>query len=113
MNRSAVLLAAAAVLSACAASPAPEPAGFASAGNTNSPIAGQTLTCSGDYPDSRLVFAPDGTIGGRYAGHEVSGNWNAAEPDRVEVFVQAGAIAVRDTVRRAGAGWRGENTSCG
>lgn len=81
--------------------------------NTDSPIAGETLRCPGDYPDSVLVFAPDGTLSGRYAGEEVSGEWNAVEPGRVEVLLRAGGIAVRDTVRRTGSGWRGENTACG
>lgn len=81
--------------------------------NTNSPIAGETLRCPGDYPDSVLVFASDGTLSGRYAGEDVSGEWNAVEPGRVEVLVRAGGIAVRDTMRQTGTGWRGENTACG
>jgi hypothetical protein len=81
--------------------------------NTDSPIAGAMLRCRGDYPDSVLVFAPDGTLSGRYAGEEVSGEWNADGPDRVVVLLRAGGIAVRDTMRRTAAGWRGENTACG
>jgi hypothetical protein len=81
--------------------------------NTDSPIAGETLRCPGDYPDSVLVFARDGTLAGRYAGEEVTGEWNALEPGRVEVLLRAGGIAVRDTMHRTSAGWRGENTACG
>lgn len=99
-------------LTACGSAPAAQP-GFATGGNTNSPIRGETLRCTADYPDSRLVFASDGTLGGRYAGHDVSGSWTALSPDTVEVLVRAGAIAVRDTVRQTSSGWRGENTSCG
>ena len=81
--------------------------------NTDSPIAGAMLRCPGDYPDSVLVFAPDGTLSGRYAGEPVSGEWSALEPERVEVLLRAGGIAVRDTMRRTAAGWRGKNTACG
>jgi hypothetical protein len=91
----------------------PQGAGIQGPRNTNSPIAGETLRCPGDYPDSVLVFASDGTLSGRYAGEEVSGEWNALDPGRVEVLVRAGGIAVRDTMRRTAAGWRGENTACG
>jgi alkaline phosphatase len=105
---------AAGVVSSCApttATPADE--AFAGPRNTESPIAGTTLRCPQDYPDSRLVFAPDGTLSGRYAGHDVSGEWTALGPGRVEVLVRAGGIAVRDTMRQTAAGWRGENTACG
>lgn len=91
----------------------PEDGGLQGPRNTNSPIAGETLRCPGDYPDSVLVFAPDGTLSGRYAGEEVSGEWTALDPGLVEVLVRAGAIAVRDTMRRTGTGWRGDNTACG
>lgn len=115
MIRSAALpaLAMAAALSACGSSPATAPDGLAVQGNTNSPIAGATLRCAADYPDSRLVFARDGTLGGRFGGHDVTGAWSALAPDRVEVLVQAGPIAVRDIMRRTAAGWRGDNTACG
>ena len=92
---------------------APGDAAFGASRNTNSPIAGATLRCTQDYPDSVLVFARDGTLSGRYAGQAVSGEWNALGPERVEVLVRAGGIAVRDTMRRTGAGWRGDNTACG
>ena len=91
----------------------PADEGFGGPRNTDSPIAGATLRCPGDYPDSVLVFAPDGTLSGRYAGEEVSGEWNALEPGRVEMVLRAGGIAVRDTMHRTAAGWRGENTACG
>jgi hypothetical protein len=91
----------------------PADAAFEGPRNTNSSIAGETLRCPGDYPDSVLVFAPDGTLSGRYAGEEVSGEWNALSPERVEVQLRAGGIAVRDTMRRTTAGWRGANTACG
>ena len=101
-------------LSACGPSGAtPASEDFAGPRNTDSPIAGATLRCPGDYPDSVLVFAPDGTLSGRYAGETVSGEWNALDPGRVEMVLRAGGIAVRDTMRRTGAGWRGENTACG
>ena len=105
----------AALAVAACGSPSDTPADLAFEGprNTDSPIAGETLRCPGDYPDSVLVFAPDGTLSGRYAGEEVSGEWNSVQPGRVEIAMRAGAIAVRDTMRRTGAGWRGENTSCG
>lgn len=111
MIRSAAPIAAAAALSACGSSPARAP--VTAHGSTNSPISGETLRCTGDYPDSRLVFAPDGTLSGRFAGEAVSGNWNALSPDKVEVMVRAGGITVRDLVQRTGSGWRGDNTSCG
>jgi hypothetical protein len=104
---------AAAALAACSSSPTSDAEAFAGPRDTASPIAGTTLRCAGDYPDSRLVFAPDGTLSGRYAGHDVSGEWTALGPGRVEVLMRAGGIAVRDTMRRTGAGWRGENTACG
>ena len=91
----------------------PANAGFVGPRNTDSTIAGATLRCSGDYPDSVLVFASDGTLSGRYAGEDVSGEWSAVDPERVEVLLRAGGIAVRDTMRRTGAGWRGTNTACG
>ena len=103
-------------LSVAACAPGPETAadpGLQGPRNTDSPIAGATLRCPGDYPDSVLVFAPDGTLSGRYAGEDVSGEWNALDAGRVEVLLRAGGIAVRDTMRRTGAGWRGENTACG
>jgi hypothetical protein len=104
----------AAGLVACGPSaPAPEDLALLGPRNTDSPIAGTTLRCPQDYPDSVLVFAPDGTLTGRYAGEEVSGEWNAVDPGRVEVLLRAGGIAVRDTIRRTRAGWRGENTACG
>lgn len=81
--------------------------------STESSIAGTTLRCPQDYPDSLLVFAPDGTVSGRYAGQDVSGEWNALGPGRVELLMRAGGIAVRDTMQRTGTGWRGENTACG
>ena len=109
----AACLAALAVGACSSGAEAPADSTFDGPRNTNSPIAGETLRCPGDYPDSVLVFAPDGTLSGRYAGEEVSGEWNAVEPGRVDVLVRAGAIAVRDTMRRTGAGWRGENTACG
>lgn len=101
-----------AALSACGSSSASAPAGYAG-GNTNSTISGATLRCAGDYPDSRLVFAADGSLGGRFAGHDVTGGWSAVAPDQVEVLVQAGPVFVRDIVRRTAAGWRGDNTACG
>jgi hypothetical protein len=105
---------AAAVVSACTpAIPPPGNEAFLGPSNTDSPIAGATLRCPQDYPDSMLVFAPDGTLSGRYAGHDVSGEWTALGPGRVEVLVRAGGIAVRDTMRQTSAGWRGENTACG
>jgi hypothetical protein len=91
----------------------PADAAFQGPRNTNSSIAGETLRCPGDYPDSVLVFAPDGTLSGRYAGEPVSGEWSALGPERVEILLRAGGIAVRDTMRRTSAGWRGENTACG
>ena len=106
---------AAAALLSCAPTPAPTPGADVSAGprDTRSSIAGATLRCAQDLPDSVLVFAPDGTLSGRYAGQAVSGEWTALGPDRVEVQMRAGGIAVRDTMRQTGAGWRGENTACG
>jgi hypothetical protein len=112
----AACLAAPAVMSVASCGPsAPPPGGMNLEGsrNTDSPIAGATLRCQGDYPDSVLVFAPDGTLSGRYAGRQVSGEWTAVGPERVEVMIRAGGIAVRDTMRRTGAGWRGDNTACG
>ncbi len=117
MIRTTTLVAAAAALSACGSSPAPgpgvEPVALTANGSANSPIAGATLHCTGDYPDSRLVFSPDGTLSGRFSGEPVSGNWNALSPDRIKVLVRAGGITVRDTVQRTASGWRSENTSCG
>ena len=105
---------AAAMLAACAPTETRiEDEAFAGPRNTNSPIAGTTLRCAQDLPDSVLVFAPDGTLSGRYAGQDVSGEWTALGPGRVEVLLRAGGIAVRDTMRRTGDGWRGENTDCG
>lgn len=112
-RRVTMLAAAAAALSACAPAPAVGPGGVAVQGNTNSAIAGATLRCPGDYPDSRLVFAPDGTVSGRYGGQNVTGSWSATAPDRVEMLVRAGGVAIRDTISRTSAGWRGENTACG
>lgn len=103
-----------AVLASCGSDEAaPEQPAFAGPRDTDSPIAGATLRCPEDLPDSVLVFAPDGTISGRYAGHDVSGEWTALGSGRVEVMLRAGGIAVHDTMRRVGAGWRGENTACG
>ena len=113
MIRAAALIAAAFLLSGCGGSPARQPDGFAFQGSTDSPIAGTTLRCSADYPDSRLVFSGDGTLGGRYAGHDVTGSWQALSPDTVEMMMRAGGIAVHDVVRQTGGGWRGQNTSCG
>ena len=118
MFRPAALLAAAAVaLAACGSSPAVRPgvipASLAPQGSTASPIAGATLACPGDYPDSRLAFARDGTVSGRYAGQPVTGSWSATAPDTVQVLFQAGALSVRDTLRRTSTGWRGDNSSCG
>ena len=109
----AACLAVSGVASCGPSAPAPEGAAFEGPRSTASAIAGATLRCTQDYPDSVLVFAPDGTISGRYAGQDVSGEWNALGPERVEVLLRAGPIAVRDTMRRTGAGWRGENTACG
>jgi hypothetical protein len=106
-------LAAAALASCAAPGPTSGTEAFAGPRDTNSPIAGTTLACAQDLPDSRLVFAPDGTLSGRYAGHDVSGEWTALGPGRVEVLIRAGGIAVRDTMRQTGAGWRGQNTACG
>ncbi len=109
----AACLAVSGVVSCGPSAPAPEEAAFGGARNTDSPIAGATLRCPQDYPDSVLVFAPDGTLSGRYAGEDVSGEWSALGPERVEMLLRAGGIAVRDTMRRTGAGWRGDNTACG
>ena len=87
-----------AAMAACGGSPGAQMAGGMV--NTDSPIAGSTLRCAGDYADSRLVFGRDGTLGGRYAGQDVTGSWNALSPDTVEVLLHAGAIAVQDTIRR-------------
>ncbi len=106
-------LAAAAVSSCTPTASSPQDDGLFGQRNTNSPIAGATLRCAQDFPDSMLVFAPDGTLSGRYAGHDVSGEWTALGPGRVEVMVRAGGIAVRDTMRQTATGWRGENTACG
>jgi hypothetical protein len=115
MLRATILALAACLAGVSACGPAAGPPGEILDGprNTDSPIAGTTLHCAGDYPDSILVFAPDGTLSGRYAGHDVSGEWSAVEPGRVEVLLRAGGIAVRDTIRRTAAGWRGANTACG
>ncbi len=118
MIRTAVLTLAAgiavAVVSSCAPqATAPANGDYFGRHNTNSPIAGATLRCPLDYPDSRLVFAPDGTLSGRYAGHDVSGEWTSLGPGRVDVLVRAGGIAVRDTMRQTATGWRGDNTACG
>lgn len=101
------------VVSCGPGAPSPSEAAFEGPRNTDSSIAGASLRCPGDYPDSVLVFAPDGTLSGRYAGEDVSGEWNALGPERVEVLVRAGGMAVRDTMRRTGGGWRGETTACG
>jgi hypothetical protein len=106
-------VAVAALVSCAAPDPGTETEAFAGPRDTDSPIAGTTLRCAQDLPDSRLVFAPDGTLSGRYAGHDVSGEWTALGPGRVEVLIRAGGIAVRDTMRQTGAGWRGQNTACG
>lgn len=81
--------------------------------NVDSPIAGSTLRCADDYPDSALVFGTDGTLSGRYAGQPVTGTWTAAGSDIVDVHIMAGGLSVRDTFRRTASGWRGSNTSCG
>ncbi|HET7410706.1 MAG TPA: hypothetical protein VFJ13_10960 [Paracoccaceae bacterium] len=110
MFRWPALMVAALALAACGS---PAPYGPAGQTSTDSPIAGETLRCRADYPDSRLVFRPDGTLDGRFAGREVSGRWHAPAPDRVEVVIRAGGITIRDTIRRTATGWRGEETLCG
>ncbi len=75
-------LAAFALLSCAAGGEALQDPAFQGPRNTDSPIAGETLRCPGDYPDSVLVFAPDGTLSGRYAGEEVSGEWARARAGR-------------------------------
>jgi hypothetical protein len=109
----AAIVAVTALASCGAETGGPEAPAFDGPRSTDSPIAGQTLRCTQDYPDSRLVFAPDGTISGRYAGQDVAGQWNAQSADRVEVLVQTGGMLVRDTMRRTATGWRGDNTACG
>lgn len=86
---------------------------FDQALSTDSAIAGVTLVCARDYPDSRLVFQPDGTLAGRYAGTDISGEWTALSPGKVAVLMRAGGLAVRDTMHRTEDGWQGSNTACG
>ena len=101
-------------LGACGpAATAPGDPLFAGPRNTDSPISGRRSPVAEITRTRSLVFAPDGTLSGRYAGHDVSGEWNALDPDRVAVMLRAGGIAVRETMRRTGEGWQGENTACG
>ncbi|HLS18995.1 MAG TPA: hypothetical protein VK090_04230 [Paracoccaceae bacterium] len=101
-------------LSACGGSaPAPDGDWVESGGSTNSPIAGQTLRCASDYPDSRLVFDRDGSLSGRFGGSPVSGQWHTPATDEVEAVIRAGGISIRDRFRRTASGWQGESTNCG
>lgn len=101
-------------MSACGSSAPPSGAGWTeTGGNTNSPIAGQTLRCAADYPDSRLVFDRDGSLHGRFGGAPVNGQWHAPAADQVEAVIRAGGISIRDKFQRTASGWEGENTRCG
>lgn len=102
-----------ALLGACGGTPAPDAVAWPAEGSLDSPIAGETLRCAADYPDSRLVFNADGTVGGRFGGRDVDGRWHAPAPDRVRVVIRAGGVMVRDTIRRTAGGWQGETTRCG
>ena len=109
-----VLLGACLSLAACGSSaPSAGDAWVETGGNTNSPIAGQTLRCASDYPDSRLVFDRGGSLHGRFGGAPVSGQWHTPAPDQVEAVIRAGSISIRDRFTRTTAGWRGETTDCG
>lgn len=110
--RASLAVAAVAGLAACGAPPEPAEE-LAMHRDMQSPIAGTTLLCTRDYPDSRLIFAPDGTLGGRYAGRPVSGEWSAAGTGQIDIVVRAGGMVIRDSLRRGVNGWRGENTACG
>lgn len=112
-GRAALVIAAMGVLSTCGSSSQPSGPGaeFGEAG-TDSSIAGETLHCAADYPDSRLVFESDGTLDGRFAGSEVHGLWRAPDPDRVRMVLKTGGITVRDTFRRTAGGWQGGVTAC-
>lgn len=111
--RSSLAIAALATLIGCGSSETPYPMPGPGQMSTDSPIKGQTLACTADYPDSRLLFERDGTLRGRFGGAEVSGLWHAPAPDNVEVVIRAGGVTVRDKIRRTETGWRGEQTLCG
>lgn len=101
-------------LTACGSSVPPAGGEWAeTGGNTNSPIAGQTLRCASDYPDSKLVFEKDGSLQGRFGGAPVSGQWHTPAADQVEAVIHAGGITIRDSFRKTATGWHGENTDCG
>ena len=114
IRRPALAAATLATLAACGSSPAGSYDEAASGRpDADAAIAGEVLTCAGDYPDSRLIFVPDGTLGGRFAGGPVDGSWEVPAPGRVEVEILADGITIRDTMRRTATGWESSNTLCG
>src|SRR5690625_7472839 len=109
-----VLLGACLSLAACGSSaPSAGDAWAETGGNTNSPIAGQTLRCASDYPDSRLVFDRGGSLHGRFGGAAVSGRWHAPAPDPVQPVIRAGSISSRDRSPRTRGGWSGGTADSG
>lgn len=80
--------------------------------NTNAALAGETLQCSAKGPVAPLTFGKDGRIAGRFLDTDASGNWFALADGSVEVHVDAGAVSVRDVLRRSGGAWSGRNISC-
>src|SRR5690625_6280300 len=92
-------------LVACGGSaPSPGDVWTETGGSTNSPIAGQTLRCASDYPDSRLVFDRGGSLHGRFGGAPVNGQWHTPAPDQVDAVIRAGSISIRDRITRTAGG---------
>ena len=100
-------------LSACATQPAaPVSATAATAGSSDSPIAGRTLRCNTGGPSSLLTFGIDGKLSGRLLQTEVTGTWHSTGRGSIHAHVIAGAVSLRDDLRRTGNRWVGRTTTC-
>lgn len=113
--RTAFSVAAIALVVGCAAPPKQSAVDRGSAvplGGTNSIIAGQTLRCNAGGPSSNLTFGADGTLSGQLLQSEVTGSWYAIDSQSVHTHVIAGAVSLRDNLRRRGNRWVGKTTTC-
>ena len=82
------------------------------AGSTDSPIAGKTLQCQAGGPASSLTFGADGRLSGRFLDESVTGTWYVNANNEIHTHVIAGAVSVRDNMRRVGDRWVGKTTTC-
>ena len=90
------------------AAPAPATASPAGAG----PLAGRAMRCDTGGPTSTVVFRKDGRLTGRLMQAAITGQWRTSPGGHVLIDVKAGAVSLRDELKRQGNAWKGQTTTC-